>query len=100
MYNRYIRSDDGTYQRIPRQTQEPQEEHHRDHWDPPPSQEPQESQKDRSEESGGFLRRILDKLNLKDVDTGDILLLLLLLFLFSEGEDEELLFAVGLLLIL
>ena len=98
MYNRYIRSDDGTYQRIPRSDQPREEEYRQDHWEP---QEQQHSAcEDSSEEKGGFLRRILDKLNLKDVDTGDILLLLLLLFLFSEGEDEELLFAVGLLLIL
>ena len=98
MYNRYIRSDDGTYQRIPRSEQEPQEEQRRSHWESPPPQS--QSDEDDQETKGGFLRKILDKLNLKDVDTGDILLLLLLLFLFSEGEDEELMFAIGLLLIL
>ena len=95
MYNRYIRSDDGTYQRIPRQDAAARPEQHGRREPPPPSPE-----YSAPEEKGGVLRRLLDKLNLKDVDTGDILLLLLLLFLFSEGEDEELLFAVGLLLIL
>ena len=43
---------------------------------------------------------ILEKLNLKDIDTGDLLLLLLIFLLFRESEDEELLIALGLLLIL
>ena len=48
----------------------------------------------------GFLSGILDRLHLGDIDTGDLLLLLLLFHLFREGGDEELLIAVGLLLIL
>ena len=43
---------------------------------------------------------ILDKLNLKDIDTGDLLLLVLIFLLFRESEDDELLIALGLLLIL
>ena len=35
-----------------------------------------------------------------EIDTGDLLLLLILLLLFQDGEDEELLIALGLLLIL
>ncbi|MFQ6976101.1 MAG: hypothetical protein ACLRSD_03140 [Oscillibacter sp.] len=42
----------------------------------------------------------LDKLPLKGVDTADILLLLILFFLFEEKADDELLVALGLLLIL
>ena len=99
MYNRYIRSDDGTYQRVPREEADRQVRH-----EPPQREPPREEagRGERKEEKGaaGFLRRMLDKLKLEDVDTGDILLLLLLLFLFSEGEDEELLFALGLLLLL
>ena len=48
----------------------------------------------------GFLRHILDQLHLEHVDTGDLLLLVLLFFLFREDADEELLVALGLLLIL
>ena len=48
----------------------------------------------------GFLRHILDQLHLDHVDTGDLLLLALLFFLFRENADEELLGALGLLLIL
>ena len=47
-----------------------------------------------------FLRRTLDRLNLDHVDTGDLLLLLLLFLLFQEDADEELMIALGLLLIL
>ena len=47
-----------------------------------------------------FLRHGLDQLHLDHVDTGDLLLLGLLFFLFREDADEELLVALGLLLIL
>ena len=49
---------------------------------------------------GGFVSRILELLHLQDVDTADLLLLLLLFFLFEEKADDELLIALGLLLIL
>jgi len=42
----------------------------------------------------------LDHFHLENVDTGDLLLLILLFLLFEEEADEELLFALGLLLIL
>lgn len=48
----------------------------------------------------GFLQHILNQLHLDHVDTGDLLLLVLLFFLFRENADEELLVALGLLLIL
>lgn len=48
----------------------------------------------------GFLQHFLDQLHLDHVDTGDLLLLGLLFFLFRENADEELLVALGLLLIL
>lgn len=48
----------------------------------------------------GFLQHLLDQLHLDHVDTGDLLLLGLLFFLFRENADEELLVALGLLLIL
>lgn len=47
-----------------------------------------------------FLQRMLGKFKLQDVDTADILLLLILFFLFEEKADDELLIALGLLLIL
>ena len=42
----------------------------------------------------------MQKLHLGSVDFGDLLLLLLLFQLFREDGDEELLIAIGLLLIL
>ena len=48
----------------------------------------------------GILQHLLDQRHLDHVDTGDLLLLALLFFLFRENADEELLVALGLLLIL
>lgn len=48
----------------------------------------------------GILRHFLDRFHMDYVDTGDLLLLGLLFFLFREDADEELLTALGLLLIL
>ena len=61
---------------------------------PPPEGGP------RSDGLTGFLQHLLDQLHLDHVDTGDLLLLVLLFFLFREDADEELLVALGLLLIL
>lgn len=55
---------------------------------------------DRGDGLTGFLRHFLDRWHLDSVDTGDLLLLGLLFFLFKEDADEELLVALGLLLIL
>ena len=94
MYNRYIRNDDGVYARQPQQESEPKPQ---EVPPPPPSrQEP-------PPKPGGtvpMLSGILDKLHLGDIDIGDLLLLLLLFHLFREDGDEELLIAIGLLLIL
>ena len=57
--------------------------------DPPPGREKQ-----------GLLSGLLGKLKLDGIDSGDLLLLAILFLLFQEGEDEELLIALGLLLIL
>lgn len=103
MYNRYIRNDNGQYQRIPVQDAPPPPEKDgpgpapdfdagsgRGYYAPPP---PPHGGK-------GILSGILEKLNLKDLDKGDLLLLFILFLLLREGEDEELLIALGLLLIL
>lgn len=108
MYNRYIRNDRGGYTRIPeeeprparpqeppRPESPPEPEHvHR----PPP--EPEKSAGAFADGLSGLLRHLLDQFHLDNVDTGDLLLLLLLFLLFQEEADEELLFALGLLLIL
>lgn len=100
MYNRYIRNDNGEYRRVPhREPSPPPEDAHGEpeFFSSRKFSPDQESDRDRTD---SFLRKLLDRLHLEDVDTGDLLLLLLLLLLFSEGEDEELLIALGLLLIL
>ena len=63
------------------------------HPSPPPSGDGQDS-------LTGLLRHLLDQFHLNSVDTGDLLLLAILFFLFREGADDELLAALGLLLIL
>ena len=127
MYNRYVRNDNGTYTRIPEESQAPPptgretHAHHEYAPSPPPddgSPGTAEPGRHQSRSSGdpppppsspggpfsdglnSFLRHILDQLHLDHVDTGDLLLLILLFFLFREDADEELLVALGLLLIL
>ena len=75
MYNRYVRGDDGNYARVPF-----------DDAPPPPER--------------GFFNDLLGKLHLSDLDAGDLLLLFLLFYLSKQKADEELLIAIGLLLIL
>ena len=123
MYNRYIRNDNGSYTRVPQEEPsasgpaQPAPQANRSQSSPPPP--PQTDKRTSTENfrplvpppppggSGGvvdgltgFLRHILDQLHLDHVDTGDLLLLVLLFFLFREDADEELLVALGLLLIL
>ena len=115
MYNRYLRNDNGTYTRMP------EEEPHAPPPPPgpspppsggpapppPPKQEPPPQSgsgrpppRQTADGLSGFLRQILDQFHLNHVDTGDLLLLGLLFFLSREEADEELLVALGLLLIL
>lgn len=115
MYNRYIRNDNGTYTRMPEE--EPHAPPPPPGPSPPPSGGPPPPPPPKQEpppQSGsgrppprrtadglsGFLRQILDQFHLNHVDTGDLLLLGLLFFLSREEADEELLVALGLLLIL
>ena len=88
MYNRYVRNDAGVYQRVP--AGEPD----------PPSSGNAGGNRQNSGGINGFLSQIIGKLRLDDLDTGDLLLLAILFLLFRDGEDDELLLALGLLLIL
>lgn len=103
MYNRYIRNDHGVYTRIPQEDAPPsgQGPAPPPHGETPP---PFGGTDAPPPESGdgltGILRHFLDQLHLDHVDTGDLLLLGLLFLLFREDADEELLVALGLLLIL
>ena len=114
MYNRYLRNDEGVYTRIPMQDA-PQDSPPRDPPPPPPQHGEMPNGGAKAQQNGQphnapphrdsardeqFLHRLLGKFNLKDIDTADILLLLILFFLFEEKADDELLVALGLLLIL
>lgn len=124
VYNRYIRNDRGVYTRIP-ETDAPtppsstvpgkaavlpdiprHEERSQDpprkesHLQPPTLPPPQRPNNSFDDSLSKTLRRLLDRFHLENVNTGDLLLLLLLFLLFKEDADEELLFALGLLLIL
>ena len=103
MYNRYIRNDNGVYTRIPQGETQPHTQAppppkpppKKD--DPPPPPPPPESEE---KGLGKLLDRILEKLHLSDLNAADLMLLALLFFLFEEKADDELLIALGLLLIL
>lgn len=100
MYNRYVRNDRGTYTCIP-QEEEPCPPHRPV---PPPPEPPPRREPDCSSLSGfggsQTVRHLLDRLHLDHVDNGDLMLLMLLFLLMRENADEELLIALGLLLIL
>ncbi len=49
---------------------------------------------------GGGLSGLLKSLHLENIDSGDILLLLILLYLLVEGDDLELVIALGLVLLM
>ena len=120
MYNRYIRNDTGSYARIPEEEPSPRQaappKQPPPQPDPPPRQPQQEPphraappprrdpppppRQERSDVIARALRGLLDRLHLESVDTGDLLLLVLLFLLYEEHADEELLFALGILLIL
>ena len=125
MYNRYIRQDDGSYTRVtepeapargpgppPPQGGAPPQKPPKKKQEPPRPHGPQPTTpggqhpititpiSGGTEGIAGYLRRVLDQLHLDRVDAGDLLLLGLLYFLFREKADEELLVALGLLLIL
>ena len=125
MYNRYIRNDQGVYTRIPEEEPRrpqtpppppggpgpspaggdgPPPGNGAFHAPPgggrPPHIEPPPQDDSRGDSLTGLLRRLLDQFHLNSLDTGDLLLLAILYFLFREGADEELLVALGLLLIL
>ena len=101
MYNRYLRNDDGIYTRVPMQDpprDEPPRQPPHGNAPPSPPPEPPPCGESPGQEASQFFSRLLDKLPLKGVDKADLLLLLILFFLFEEKADDELLVALGLLL--
>lgn len=106
MYNRYIRNDNGVYGRVPQQeTAPPSRPTPPPRPDAPPEPGPPPGSEQRPPvpppvPERQFLNRLLGMLHLGDMDAGDLLLLLILFFLFQQKADEEVLIAIGLLLIL
>lgn len=105
MYNRYIRNDNGVYERMPMPEAPPPEEDRS--ASPPPRRDPPPGAgsappppRGQGSDGRGALNSLLGRLKLENIDTGDLLLLAILFLLFQEGGDEELLIALGLLLIL
>ena len=96
LYNRYVRGDDGSYARIPLGDPEPRQAGQTPSPDPPPPPPPPPG----GASERGFFNDLLAKLHLSDLDAGDLLLLFLLFYLSRQKADEELLIAIGLLLIL
>ena len=103
MYNRYRRNDAGVYTRIYQNDTPPPGGGPKPGGPPPgpqPSPEPKPPSGPPHRPERDILNRLLEKLHLGDLDSGDLLVLLLLFLLFREKADEELLIALGLLLIL
>ena len=68
--------------------------------DPPPNGAPPPPPPPDGAPERSFFNDLLEKLHLGDLDAGDLLLLFLLFYLSRQKADEELLIAIGLLLIL
>ena len=127
MYNRYTRNDTGVYTRMPQSepSSDPPKKHTGFGQNAPqnaPGNTPQNAPGNTPQNAPGknvfaspnalhstpfpqrperdVLNRVLEKLHLGDLDAGDLLVLRLLFMLFREKADEELLIALGLLLIL
>lgn len=104
MYNRYMRNDTGVYTRMPQDDapppgpKPPSGPGASPKAKPSPCPPPIPAPSHRPERD--ILNRFLERLHLGDLDSGDLLVLLLLFMLFRENADEELLIALGLLLIL
>ena len=129
MYNHYVRDKDGNYTKVsmeepsfeyvhipqptpasnsppkspPNDNPAPPKSTPNPVCETPPSETPRPPKKDpppqRTPEIQ-FANKILGHLSLGDIDSGDLLLLILFFFLFHQKADEELLIALGLLLIL
>ena len=103
LYNRYIRGSDGVYARVAPPAPPPPSAPPPPpgpEMPPPPPPPPRDPPPPGRAPEMDLLNRLLARLHLGDLDSGDLLTLLLLFLLFREGADEELLIALGLLLIL
>lgn len=116
LYNHYVRDENGNYTRVTVEERSPSPLFQTPSFPPfddtpPPehdSQPPPVSRESRPPPPPHPpmpppplpFSQLLGQFHLEDVDSGDLLLLGLLFFLFRKGADEELLIALGLLMIL
>ena len=105
MYNRYIRTENGDYTRISMaDTPLPPEFSHptppQSVPSPPPLPAETASEFPPRPPEARAVNQLLQHFSLSDIDAGDLLLLAILFLLMRQDADEELLFALGLLLIL
>ncbi len=105
MYNRYVRSNNGDFTRMPQQDTTPPPKSKIDPPPPPtepipPVQPPSKPPQIKPPPEKRLFDSLLSKIHLQDIDSGDLLLLLILFLLFRQDADEEVLIAIGLLLIL
>ena len=95
MYNRYIHSGGNMEPFLP--LENTLEAHRRRDGDEPVSKEQPLVQRADKERKRGGLGKLLGDFRL-DWDMGDILLILIVVLLFLDGEDDEMLLVLGLIL--
>lgn len=102
MYNRYIPQDSCSW--VPTERDHPRPASHRRDGErvklPPFLSGEGLSALFARKDGGGGVTRALRALHLENLDTGDILLLLIVLYLLAEGDDLDLVIALGLVLIM
>lgn len=108
MYNRYI-PDGAVYTRVtmeddgPRRPGEPERQERQEHRERPRSQGRSRSSAPPPRLPEGVsssLKGLISSLGLEKLDSGDLLLFLILLLLLKEGDDLEMIIALGLALLM
>lgn len=108
MYNRYI-PDGAVYTRVtmdddePRRPREPERQERQEHREHPRSQghsRPSTPPPVLPEGVSSSLKSLVSSLGLEKLDSGDLLLFLILLLLLKEGDDLEMIIALGLTLLM
>ena len=108
MYNRYI-PDGAVYTRVtmdddePRRSREPERPERQEHLEGPRSQgrsRPSQPPPGLPEGVSSSLKSLISSLGLEKLDRGDLLLFLILLLLLKEGDDLEMIIALGLTLLM
>ena len=108
MYNRYI-PDGAVYTRVTmdddeprrfREPERPERQEHRERQRPQGRSRPSQSPPGLPEGVSSSLKSLISSLGLEKLDSGDLLLFLILLLLLKEGDDLEMVIALGLTLLM